>query len=204
LNRKQFASAGHYFSLKARLLQGTERSISGSTSINKYDEEKSHKWINLNAEFQTFLVNTSPFDFGIYGKAVFNSQSLFRNYTATILSMTSFSPIPDMNSYFFPEFRAPQHLGVGGNMIFSFKKNWELRLDAFYYQPFKIVVENEDGTIKYSDGLPNGSYLASASAIFHSPLGPIRFTTNYFPLQINPIVFQFSFGYLLFNERAIR
>lgn len=204
LNRKQFASAGHYFSFKARLLQGTERSISGSTSINKYDEQKSHKWININTEFQTFLVNTSPFDFGIYGKAVFNSQSLFRNYTATLLSMTAFSPIPDMNSYFFPEFRAPQHAGVGGNMIFSFKKNWELRLDAFYYQPFKIVLENEDGTIKYSDGLPNGSYLASASAIFHSPLGPIRFTTNYFPQQINPIVFQFSFGYLLFNERAIR
>jgi NTE family protein len=204
LNRKQFASSGHYFSFKARVVQGKERSISGSTSSTKYDLSKFHTWVNFNAEFQTFLVNTSPFHFGIYGKAVFNSQSLFSNYTATLLSMTAFSPLPDMETFFLPEYRAPQHLGVGGNMIFTVKKAWELRLDAFAYQPFKIVIENSDKTITYSDFLPNRSYIASGSAIFHSPFGPLRFTANYFPQQKNTISLQFSMGYLLFNQRAIR
>jgi NTE family protein len=46
--------------------------------------------------------------------------------------------------------------------------------------------------------------MASSSVIYHSFIGPIRFTLNYFPKQVQPLAFQFSLGYVLFNERAIR
>ncbi len=204
LNRKQFASSGHYFSFKARYVQGKERSISGSTSPTKYDINKNHDWINLDAEAQSFVINNRIFHLGIHAKAIMNSQSLFSNYKASILSTTSFSPLPDAGTFFLEEYRAPQHAGLGTNVIFSIKKSIDIRFDGYIYQPFKQIRLNDDGSVSYSKPFKGETYMAAGSIIYHSPFGPIRFTTNYFPKQKTPFYFQFSYGYVLFNERAIR
>lgn len=208
LNRKQFAHSGSLFLFQARLVNGEEKSISGSTSQTNYIFYKRHQWINMQAEFQHFLINTSAFHFGIHGKATFNSQSLFRNYTATLLAMTAFSPLPDMLTLFQAPYRAPQHVGLGTNVIFTIRKNIDIRFDGYVYQAFKEVVENSDGTIQYSTTFPKQRYFASGSLIYSSIFGPLRFTANYFPIyngNLNrEVTFQVSFGYLLFNERAIR
>jgi NTE family protein len=204
LNRKQFASEGHYFSFRARYVQGKERSISGSTSLTKYDINKNHDWINLDFEAQSFIINNRIFHLGVHGKAIMNSQSLFSNYKASILSTTSFSPTPDAGTFFLEEYRAPQHAGLGTNVIFSIKRSIDIRFDGYIYQPFKQIKLNDDGTVAYSRPFKGETYMAAASIIYHSPFGPIRFTTNYFPKQKTPLYFQFSYGYVLFNERAIR
>jgi NTE family protein len=40
--------------------------------------------------------------------------------------------------------------------------------------------------------------------LYFTPLGPLRASVNYFPLVATPWNFQLSFGYVLFNERAVR
>ncbi len=204
LNKKQFANAGNMFLLKCRFVDGIERSISGSTSLEKYDSRKHHQWIQLNSEFQTFPISIKHFHFGIHGKAIVNSQSLFANYTATLLNTTEFAPMPDLYSFFLAEYRAPQHAGIGVNLIISPIKNIDFRLDSYYYQPFKQLIILDGGTFTYSKLFKGETLLHALSAIYHSPIGPIRATINYFPKQLNPISFQFSYGYVLFNERAIR
>lgn len=204
LNRKQFASSGHFFQFRARYVNGVEESFPGSTSLQIEPQRKSHEWINFNMEFRSFLVDKESFHFGIHGKGVFNSQSLYTNYTATLLALTSFSPIPDIDTYFLPEYRSPQYIGVGTNIIFSFPKNIDLRFDGYLFQPFVQLINNDDGTQSYSKPFKGDTFLASASIIYHSFLGPLRATVNYFPKQTNPLAFQISYGYVLFNERAIR
>lgn len=204
LNHKQFASKGHYFSLKGKYVNGTEYTYPGSTAILKDTVTKSHQWFSVQAEFQSYFINKGFFHFGLHGKAIFNTQSLFANYTASILSMPSFNIIPDANSYFLPEYRSPQFVGGGANMVFSFKKNLDLRFDAYAFQPIVSLVNHADGSVSYSDYFKGFSYLASTSFIYHSPIGPIRATLNYFPNQAKPLAFQVSYGYVLFNERAIR
>jgi NTE family protein len=204
LNRKQFANSGHYFRFKARFVDGFETSIPGSTSISDNIKTYDHKWININAEFQTFPIDFNNFHFGIHGKGVFNSQSLYSNYTASLLAMTSFSPLPDAETYFLPEYRSPQYLGGGFNTIFTFKKHLDIRLDGYYYQPFVILIKNPDGTPSYSKPFKGSSFMASASIIYNTIVGPLRATMNYFPQQDNPFAFQVSYGFILFNERAIR
>jgi NTE family protein len=135
---------------------------------------------------------------------VFNSQTLFANYTASILSMTEFSLVPDAKTYFLREYRSPQFVGGGLNTIFTIKKKIDLRVDAFLYQPFIQVIQNTDGTLELSQPFNGETFMASASAIYHSFIGPIRFTFNYFPRQSNPYALQFSIGHVIFNERAIR
>lgn len=204
LNRKQFATSGHFFKFKSRYVYGRETSIPGSTSIDNSIQQNFHEWVNLSAEFQSFPISTRVFHIGVYGKGVFNSQSLFSNYTASLLSTTSFSPIPDAETYFLPEYRSPQHIGTGLNMIFSIKKAIDIRLEGYYYQPFVILVRNVDGSPSYSKPFKGSALMASTSIIYHTVVGPLRATLNYFPKQSNPLSFQLSYGFVLFNERAIR
>jgi len=204
LNRKQFASSGHFFQLKVRYVNGREASVPGSTSPLDEIAFKDHEWINIKTEFQSFPINSKFFHLGIHGRGVFNSQSLFSNYTATLLAMTSFSIIPDAETWFLPEYRSPQHIGAGLNVIFTPAKNFDIRFDGYFYQPFVQLNQNPDGTASYSKPFKGDTFMASTSLIYHSFIGPLRATVNYFPKQFRPYSFQISYGYVLFNERAIR
>lgn len=204
LNRKQFASSGHYADIQVRYVFGKEHSVSGSTAPIPFDESKYHSWINISGDFQTFPLDLKVFHWGLHGTAVFNSQSLFSNYTASVLAMTAYAPLPDMLTYFMPEFRSPQYAGIGTNLIFTIRKNFDVRFDGYYYQPFRSIIQNIDGTFGYAKPFKGESFVASGSVIFHSPVGPVRATFNYLPKQLQPYAFQISFGYVLFNQRAIR
>lgn len=204
LNRKQFASSGHFLLFKARYVNGFEKTYPGTTSILKDTLSKDHSWLSLQAEFQSFIVNYKLFHLGIHAKGVYNTQSLFSNYTASLLSLPSFNLIPDAETYFLPEYRSPQFIGLGVNLVFSLYKNIDIRGDGYLYQPIIELRQRPDGTIGFDQALNSTSYLFSSSLIYHSPVGPLRATLNYFPKQVSPFAFQISYGYVLFNERAIR
>ncbi len=205
LNRKQFASSGHYFSFKARYINGEERSVSGTQNkIIAYDTIIKHIWFNINSEFQTFIIDKPYFHIGIHAKGVLNTQSLFYNYKATLLALTSFSPIPDAETYFLPEYRSPQYIGTGINVIYTIKKKIDFRIDAYFYQPFVKLNLNDDGTFGYSKPFKGEALMLSSSVIYNSFFGPLRATFNYFPKQINPYAFQVSYGYVIFNEKALK
>ncbi len=204
LNRKQFASEGHALKLLVNYVSGREQSVSGSTSSEQYDIVKEHNWINIQLDAKYFFLNTKISHTGAHLVGVFNSQSLFKNYTASILSTTAFAPIPDSRTYFMPEYRSPQYIGFGLNQIFTIKNKFDLRFDAYGYQPFIEIVNKDDGTFGYDKTIGLPKFMGSLSLIYFSPLGPIRGTMNYFPYQSKPLSFQISFGYVIFNDRAIR
>lgn len=204
LNKKQWANQGSLIRTKLRYVQGKEQSVSGSTSPFAYDVRRRHQWINLTIEGQHFFNSSGAFKIGIHGKGVVNSQSLFANYTASILTMTEFSPIPDAYSLFLEEYRAPQYAGIGINIINTLYDIIDIRLDPYFFQPFRRIENSSSGVFGYSNNFEIGTMMASASVIYHSPIGPLRVTANYFPKQENPLILQLSFGYIIFNERAIR
>jgi NTE family protein len=204
LNRKQFASEGSYFLFKTRIIEGRENTKPGSTSVFEETFRKYHSWIGFEIDYQNFPMSTKKWHLGYHVKGQFNSQSLFANYTASLLSLPTFSILPDMETFFLPEFRSHQHVGGGLNLIYSPYKNIDVRFDYYYYQPFLQLSKNDDGSLQFIEAFEGQTFVASSSFIFHSPIGPLRATLNYFPKQITPYSFQLSYGYVLFNERAIR
>jgi NTE family protein len=102
------------------------------------------------------------------------------------------------------EYRAPQYVGGGVDIIFSINDLVDIRIDPYFFQPFKQIVNYPNGGFGYSEIFDQGTLMAGGSVIFHSPVGPLRITTNYFPRQEQPFLTQVSFGYVLFNKRAIR
>ncbi|RYM35841.1 hypothetical protein ERX46_02265 [Brumimicrobium glaciale] len=205
LNRKQWASKGAFLKSSIRYVQGKENSVSGNIPDKEYDLRRQHRWINVSLEGQKFYDIGSYFKIGLYGKAVLNSQSLFANYTASILNMTEFSPLPDSKPLFLREYRAPQFIGGGLNLIFNYNKYFEFRIEPYFFQPFRQIIRFQDeGEFGYSDLFEEGLPMIGASLIFHTPIGPLRLSTNYFPKQDKSFVTQLSFGYVLFNDRSIR
>lgn len=204
LNRKQWASEGSFMKFAFRYVQGKEQSLSGNTLEEDYDVRKLHRWINMSLEARKYFKFSNVFRLGLYGKTVFNSQSLFSNYTASILATTEFSPLPDSKTLFLQEYRAPQYIGGGVNIVFSINDLVDIRIDPYFFQPFKQIVNDENGGFGYSENFEQGTFMAGGSIIFHSPIGPLRVSTNYFPQQEQPFLTQVSFGYVLFNDRAIR
>lgn len=206
LNRKQYANEGRLIRFGAKYIMGYESTRPGSTSNESYEQiDIERKWLNLSFQYQDYLVNTRIFHFGIDFVGVLNSQSLFSNYKASILAMTAYAPIPDMNTLFMSEYRSPQYIGAGVNAIFTPIKNLDIRLEAYYYQPFKMIINDVDNNSFYYSNLFEGErFIASSSVIYNSPVGPIRFSAHYFHRSNTPFSFQFGYGYTLFNERSTR
>jgi NTE family protein len=120
------------------------------------------------------------------------------------LSSPSFDLIPDSKTFFLPEFRSPQFVGAGLNFIFSFNPKVDFRVDGYMCQPILMLSKVENVSYQYAEPIKDAEFLTSASLIFHSLVGPIRATFNYFPKQKDPLSFQVSYGYVIFNDRAIR
>jgi NTE family protein len=205
LNRKQFASEGTLISVKARYILGEEMTYPGSTSVLNDTVQKKHEWLSLQMELLTFpLKKNNFFSLGFHLKSVLNSQSLFANYTASMLALPGLNVIPDLETYFIPAYRSTQFVCSGLQLICSPYKHIDLRLDAYGFLPIIQLQQNQDGTFSYAKPLKGRTLLASTSFIYHSPIGPVRATLNYFPKYSLPFQFQLGFGYILFNERAIR
>jgi NTE family protein len=204
LNRKQFASKGKLLSLKIQYVDGTENSQSGSTAMNKYEINQNHHWLSVHGEGQWFIFNNNVINLGIHFKGVMSNQSLFYNYKASLLAMNDFSPFVDAQSTFLQEYRSNKHIGIGSNLIFSIKKNIDFRIDGYLYQAFNQLNKNNALTFYYERSQLFKDFLIATHLIYHSPIGPVRISANYFPQQKNPVYFHICYGYLLFNERAYR
>lgn len=205
LNRKQFASDGTLISVKARYILGEEMTYPGSTSILNDTVQNEHRWLSLQMELLSFPFEKKRFlSVGFHFKSVLNSQSLFANYTASMLALPGLNVLPDLEAYFIAPYRSTQYVCGGTQWIISPYKNIDVRLDAYAFLPIIQLQQNPDGTFSYAKPLKGRTLLASSSFIYHSPIGPVRATFNYFPKYAQPFQFQLGFGYLLFNERAIR
>jgi NTE family protein len=205
LNRKQFASSGSFFEVKASYVRGRELTLPGSTSLLDDTITKQHKWLSIQLEALSFpFQKQQKINFGLHFKSVLNSQSLFANYTASMLALPGLNVLPDLDTYFIAAYRSTQYVCAGTQLIVSPFKNIDLRLDAYAFLPIIQLVLNPDGSFSYAKPLGGSSFLASGHVIYHSPVGPVRATLNYLPKYAQPFQFQLGFGYLLFNERAIR
>ena len=204
LNRKQFANKGSKAQVRIRFINGIENTAYGSTSVDQQTVRKEHQWINLNIDLQHYFFSKYKFHVGAHCIGQFTSQSLFDNFTSSLLSLPTFSVFPDMQTYFMPEYRSHQHVGIGLNLVYSPITRLDFRLDSYLYKPILELGKTLDGTLQFVQSASGATLLASSSIIYHTLFGPLRATVNLFPKQPELLNFQFSFGYVLFNERAVR
>lgn len=205
LNRKQWASAGYQLTIKGRFVHGIERTIPGSTSQNMLGNQVERNWLQAKVEYTNYFMQKGVYRLGVQVEGVYSSQPYFHNQTASILSSHPYQPVPDVALGFYDDLRANKYLGGGIMNVFTIKNMVDIRLEAYIFQPI-IRILGEDG--KAIDGNPfeDRFGIGSASVIYHSPIGPLRATLNYIGSEslLNPLTFQLSFGYVIFNRHGIK
>lgn len=205
LNRKQFASSGSKFLISTRFVHGIESNIPGSTSISSEDSKVFKNWFDVKVEYKNFIVQKGLYRLGVQLEGVYSSQPLFENYTSSILTAHAYQPTPDSKTGFYNDFRANQYFAGGLINIFTLKDKLDLRVEAYIFQPIRRIV-SEGGKPFLGTPFSSRFGIASASLIYHSIVGPIRATINYFDseTQLKPLSFQLSLGYVIFNERGLK
>ncbi len=204
LNRKMYATEGLMLNARARFLHGFESYYPGNTSSDTigFKNEYTPEWIQLKLTFENYIRTFKQVKIGFFGEGVYTTQTFFSNYQATILSAPAFNPIPESQTFFIDRYRAHKYIALGAKLITTPFKNFDIRLEAYGFQPINTILQNSDGKARYSSPLLYRFGVASASMVYNTPIGPICLGLNYYDQYQTPFSVFFHFGYLIFNKRS--
>lgn len=203
LNRKQYASEGLYVNARLKYFNGFEYYRPGTTSFDTSKSIIFHDWIQLNAKLDYYLKTSNFLKIGVLGEAVLSDQDFFRNYTSTILSSPAFMPTPQSKTLFLEKFRAHKFIAGGAKLIINPIKNFDIRIEGYVFQPIQTIVKNNLNKPEYSINFLYRYLTGMAALVYHTPIGPISTSVNYYLGEKNPISFLFHFGYTIYNKKAI-
>ncbi len=206
-NKKQFANSGTYFTFKMRWVNGIETTIPGSTSIDKTVSITDHQWVQIKMIYDSYYKRKGRLRLGIFAEAVASDQDFFGNYTASVLAAPTFAPIPESKTLFLPKFRAYSFAAFGSKNVISIHKNFDVRLEGYVFQPYQEILAKQNLSAQFGEPFAKRYFMASAALVFHTFLGPISVSANYYDLkenttdQLNYSIL-FSFGYIMFNKKS--
>jgi NTE family protein len=204
LNRRMYATEGTYLNVRARYLQGNESYYPGSTAIDTvtFRNMPTDPWLQFKLTIDSYIRTFRKFKIGVFGEAVYSTQGFFNNYQATILSAPAFNPTPESQTFFIEAYRAHKYLAGGVKAITSPGRSFDVRLEAYVFQPVESI-RNEKGRAVYSSAFLYRNFSGMAALVYNSPLGPLSVSLNYYDQYENPFSFFFHFGYIIFNRKSI-
>lgn len=204
LEKKQYAGSGFRLSMGFSLLDGSEEYVPGSTSFLTPEDGIHHSWYRFRMQSDNYFRIGRDYSLGIYADLLISSYGFLENYTATLLSSPAFEPIPESMTKFLPAYRAHNFLGGGIKNIFRLANNIELRLEGFLFQPFQEIQRAEDGlTSQYGLPFSDRSVIASGAFVYHSPIGPVSASLNFYDKSEEHWSFMFNIGYIIFNRSPL-
>ena len=209
LNEKEYANSGHRFMFQAQFVDGRENFLPGNEAVSNTILGKFREWEQVKVVFDNYYLGKGLIRFGTYFEGVYSNQFLFDNYTATVLTAPSFQPTPESMTLFLPNYRAFSFAAGGPKLITTFKSIIDLRLEAYVFLPYQAIGHGPGYSATLEAPLAVKRYIATAALVYHSPIGPMSVSLNYFDNTdniTNPVasfsVF-FHVGFILFNEKSI-
>lgn len=204
LNRKQYSNAGARLKLSCSYVNGIEGYLPGSTSVNKNEFSSHLEWVQVRLLYDNYFETIGPLKLGFYAEGMLSNKPLFNNYTASILNAGVFEPLPEMQAFFLPAYRANNYAAVGFKTVLKIYRKIEFRLEGYIFQPYKEIISGPtDNTVAYGPALSARSYLATATFVYNTFLGPISLGVNYYDKTMDSFSVNLNIGYIIFNRRAL-
>lgn len=203
LNRKIYANQGTRLEISARGVVGEELTQYGTTvPESSFDFRDDHSWIEAKLKYQNYFAELGPVTFGFDLEALYSTKPFFENYNATLISAPAYTPIPESRTIFLDEFRSTEYTALGLKSIFEIRKNLELRIEGYAFQPGREIIINGSNEAEFTpEPFENRYYIGASALVFHSPLGPVSLNLNYYESRDDrPWSFFFNFGYTIFNK----
>jgi len=213
LNDKLYPNSGAAIRLSVRYTQGEETYNPGTTSEEQVILRNLHDWVDLKAYYDVYYKSRGTIRLGFYAEAVYSDMELFSNYTASVLRSPAFQPTPESKTLFLETFRAYQYAAVGHKFIINIMRNIDLRLEGYLFQPYRFVINQNAAGLSPAEAtnFERRLTIATANAVYRSPFGPVSVSLNYYhnvpEISVDdrtPLTFLFHFGYILFNDKALK
>ena len=206
LDNFYFSKSGSKLKIDAGYVNGGEINRPGSTSLLPTDSNDRylHDWFQFGINFEQYFPFNKNYSVGLEIEGVHSTQDFFNNYTSSILLAPQYSPIPETQTQFIPNFAAHTYAAVGIKNVITLYKNFDLRLEGYGFLPYANIIDSNKKAF-FSPNLKatRRNYIASAILVFNSPLGPVSFTTNYMDHRDNKWSFLFNFNFLVFNRKGL-
>jgi NTE family protein len=125
------------------------------------------------------------------------------NYISTLLLAQPFEPIPVMRSMFLENYRANIYGNTGVIINYNFYKNFDFRIDGYYYVPYEKILRNESNQAVLSSPFSYQYFVGSARILYRPPIGVISASVNYIEKPGSKLGFLINLGYLIFNKSKL-
>ncbi len=207
LNYRLYPTEGLFDRVDFRVIRGKERHYPGTTSAQDDPFGNQHAYFIANLHHDRYYKISENYSIGASIELVASNKTFYRNYISSLLSANAFSPTPHSQTLFLKNFRSNSYTAFGLKHLIGFTDNFGLRLEGYAFVPFWEIkyqeLEPQVFTPYYDQNQLNIHYTANANLVFHSPVGPISVSVNYYDEERYEWFFLFHFGYILFNERGI-
>ena len=203
-NRRIYANSGSRLFIKLKYIKGKENFVPGNLAPDKTPVTNMfHKdWLYIKLFSDNYIRTIKKIKLGYYFEYAFSTQDFFSNYTSTILSAPAFYPTVESTTLFLPNFRAYHYFVLGGKSVTTLFSRLDARLELYWFQPIQAIINN-NYKADFAQPLVYQNIAGSGSLVFHSPLGPVAFSVNYYKNAENNFTFFFHFGYPIFNRKSL-
>lgn len=183
-----------------------ERYTSGSSGLVINYDYNNLNWFEITAETENYYEVFKYLTIGVYGKLVYSNNSFLTNYTSTIMSLPSCSPIIHSTMIFAKNYRAYSYACIGLRPIITFNNRLSLRLEAYFFAPYQRILQEEVETNVYrayfSEKFRYFDFIYSINGVYNSPIGPISISVNHYTAEKVRTFFMCHFGFYIFNKTA--
>lgn len=202
LNRKQYASAGKSFSLTADYFLVQETYNPGNTSVKTDEVEVDHQWFRLKGCAEQYFGN-GRFRSGYYAEGVASNQPFFQNYFGTLINTPAFQPLQDSRTLVLENFRAFNYVAGGLRNVLALRSKLDLRVEGYLFKPFDYLKQNNQQEAYVSRDLKSLFFAGTVGLVYHSPIGPISFSANYYDDKESQFGVLLHAGFVLFNKHSL-
>lgn len=202
LNRKQYASAGRSFSLSANYFAVDHALTGGSTSLLESKTATDDKWFRVKISGEQYFTR-GRYKPGYYFEGVLSNQPAFANFTGTVINAPAFQPLQDSKTLLLQNFRSFNYFAIGTRNVFAITTKVDARLEGYVFKPLNYLTENQFQETQVATDLNRMLFACTGAFVYHSPIGPVSLSLNYYDESEARFSVLLHVGFLLFNNHSM-
>lgn len=203
LNHKMYATEGQHFYAGFSYYSGNEKYTQGSGKSPSIEYTTVLNYYTLSLRYLKYFELFRKMSFGLSSEIGLSAKPLLDSYISSLLLATPYEPIPVMKTLFLENYRANNYGGIGGTLSYNFFKNFEFRVDGYYYLPYNKLLKGTDNKPYLSKPLTYHYILGSARLVYRPPIAVISASVNFIEKPGSKVGFLLNLGFPIFNKSRL-